>query len=133
MRQNSIQGSALFLRRPGALGNLGEHGVVGGGVGAEVLLDAHELGRTFAGGGEHESLQAAGHAPVAVAERMDESEIQMRHGRSHRWRRFAVGELRQCLLDQGLHELAVGCLIHDFAAAAAAPTRHPVANGRGAC
>ena len=114
-------GQGAVLGRPGALGNLGEHGVVGDGVSAEVLLDADELRRTFTGGGEHERLQAAGHPAVAVTERVDEREVQMRHGCSHRRRPLAATDLRQRLVHQRLHEFTIGCLVHDFAAGAGYP------------
>ncbi|MCY3559558.1 MAG: hypothetical protein OXH20_00035 [bacterium] len=54
---------------------------------------------------------------------MDERQVQMRHGRSHRRWPVAVGDLRQRLRHQRLHELTIGRLVHDFAAGAGDPHR----------
>src|SRR5689334_22494533 len=64
-------GSGISIRVPCALAGLGKNRVVGLGVGTEILLNAHPLGREAAISGESKGLQSASHATIAIAKRMD--------------------------------------------------------------
>jgi len=85
------------LRLEASALRLGQRRVVKGRVvrrGSEPFLDAGELGGQDQLAREHQCLQAARHAAVAIAPRMDADQVQVRHCRAHNGRGVAVAVLK---------------------------------------
>ena len=67
----------IALRMPGALPYFRENSVVRVRVVPEICLDARERGIEQSLACEHQGLQRARHAAIAIRERVDHHEVQM--------------------------------------------------------
>ena len=98
----------VALGLPGAGSDLSQNRVVGGSVSAQELLDAAELRGDDAVSREHERLQNPSHPAIAVAERVNHDQVQMRHGCPYEGRFFLARLLtqqRRQLADEGRDEV----------------------------
>lgn len=93
--------SISFRVPPAACGHC-EDAVVVLGIGSQPLLDTVENGLYRMHVGQDQSLQGSGHAPVAIAERVDHHQVEMCHGRPHQsWGGAVAGETVGERIDQG--------------------------------